>query len=392
MSQFLGRQSNLATDRLVRNLANLQASASSSRTLNLVKINLKSSNTPEYVEHPFFKNPLLNKCIILKHRLRRDELDAFADGRTSVTKVILPLNVDDLKLGGRYFFIGQIGYDNILHEVFGGTFDVNSERDAELLSILASLPSLDPFLMRERLKQHGYRPARCYFEIADGDNRRMVEFVKNEISSLISISFQYSKMENDVSSRFAQKILNDAGAGELEPLRVSLGLQKAAFDEGIFCWKGFLYYKWLLFDLAPKIPNISKQLRAAKPFGQIDSDDRTFIDGQKSRLVRAIAQTCDTVRSTLKIYDDAYSELTANGKPEFFREFLLNSPALFNELGERLGAVQHIVSYWMFRFPPNRQQKISADELTELLSDFEASLSYVTPGPAEQWGGGDKSR
>jgi len=91
---------------------------------------------------------------------------------------------------------------------------------------------------------------------------------------------------------------------------------------------------------------------------------------------------CETVRLTLKIYDDAFADLTVNGQPKAFREFLLNAPNLFFELGERLGAVEHIVSFWRYRFPVGRPIRVNAEELVDLFSDFETSISFTSLGRA----------
>jgi hypothetical protein len=88
----------------------------------------------------------------------------------------------------------------------------------------------------------------------------------------------------------------------------------------------------------------------------------------------------------LKIYDDAYADLTRNGHPQAFREFLLKAPLLFNELGERLGAIQHIISFWKFRFPQGARTRIEGEELSDILLDFEFSLNMQTkPRPAPRF-------
>ena len=108
----------------------------------------------------------------------------------------------------------------------------------------------------------------------------------------------------------------------------------------------------------------------------MSEDERAYIVAARDRLAKAIARACETVRVTLKVYDDAYADLTRNGRPQSFRDFLLKAPGLFYELGERLGGVQHIVSFWRFRFPEGSRLKIGAEELFDLLADFESSLSF----------------
>ena len=76
----------------------------------------------------------------------------------------------------------------------------------------------------------------------------------------------------------------------------------------------------------------------------------------------------------LKVYDRAYAGLTQDGRPAAFREFLLDAPHMFIRLGEQVGAVQHIVSFWNFRFNP-RSPRVQVEELIDIFMDFEASLA-----------------
>ena len=363
-------------NRAVRNLLHLRASGSTSRTLNLVDVFTKYGTTNDYAAAPFFRNQILNRSIIVKHRLRNNEQDVFLDQRTGATKVILPIDVTDLKFGARSFFVGQVGYDEILEEVLGGRGEVGAA-DASLLAIVDRLPSLDPFLMRERLKKCGFQPARCYFDLTDADAANMFSFVRREISPLIGISFENNDHYSDRrSAKFAQKILANSADDELEPFRLGLGMDRSSFEEGMFCWKGFIYYKWSLQDLLPKVRPIIAEIANARPSGVATEDDKAYIMAARQRLSRSIGAACETVRLTLKVYEDAYVDLTKNGQPQAFREFLLRAPHLFYELGERLAAVQHIVSFWRFRFPHEMRNGISGEELVDLLADFEFSLNF----------------
>ena len=362
-------------DRSVRSLQNLQANASSARAFNLLSIWLRAGKTDEYRDSRFFQSPVLNRSIIVKHRLRRDERDVFKNARSEATKVILPLNIEDLRLGARSFFVGQVGYEDVLEEILGQKGS-NHTRDASLLRLIDSLPSLDPFLMRERLKQHGFQPARCYFAISPADTSRMLQFARQEVGAMVGMSIDDVTSINDKADNLAAKILGDSGAEDLEPLRLGMGLDHSAFAEGIFCWKGFIYYKWILTELAPKIPQVAAELAHIRPAGPVSSDGRALIVVTRERLSKALASACETVRGTLKVYDAAYTGLTRNADPQGFRDFLVQAPNLFYELGERLGSVQHVISFWRYRFPENAPLKIGGDELIELLVDFKSSLNF----------------
>src|SRR6185437_13933637 len=105
----------MAIDRTVRSLSSL-AGASSSRVLNLLAIGQAQAENEGHLKAPLFESPIINHSIILKHRLRADELDLFPIRRVLATKVIIPFERTDLRVGGRSLFVGQQGYDTLLRE------------------------------------------------------------------------------------------------------------------------------------------------------------------------------------------------------------------------------------------------------------------------------------
>jgi hypothetical protein len=205
---------------------------------------------------------------------------------------------------------------------------------------------------------------------------RMFQFVRGEVAPLIGMSFGDVGAMNEKTGKLATKILANASDAEMEPLRLGLDMSKPDFEEGIFCWKGFIYYKWTLGDLLPRVRPVASQIASIKPTGMMTDDERDYILPAQARLAKSIAQSCETVRATLKVYEDAYADLTKHGQPKAFREFLLKAPHLFSELGERLGAVHHIVNFWAFRFPEDERAQVTGEELFDLLADFEASLNW----------------
>ena len=373
-----------SADRSLRSLVLLQSNASTSRALNLISIWKRHAESEGYRKNPFFMSPMLNRSIIVKHRLRANERDDMPNGMSTGTKIILPIDPTDLRLGARSFIIGQRGYENIFEEISTGS--AGDRRDASLLELLDELPSLDPFLTRERLKKHGFNPDRCYFDLSDSDSNRMFSFARQELTPLIGVSFgDVDARLSEKTSLLAQKIMANAGDAELEPLRQGLGMSMSDFEEGVFCWKGFIYYKWALTDLLPKVAPVLKEIGKVKPAGPTNLENRAYIEATRERLCQSINQSFDVVRQTLRIYEDAYGDLTRHGLPLTFRKFLLRAPQMFHELGERLGAVQHIVSFWRYRFPEDQPHKVNADELVELLGDFEASIALEGFDNTARW-------
>jgi hypothetical protein len=375
-------------DRTVRNLAHLEESASTARVLNLLRVYRRQRNNPAYSENPLFQSPTLNRSIILKHRLRRNERDLFFDARKTATKVIIPIDGAELKLGGRFVFVNQINYDNMMGDFLGDIWSTN-RADHDLLAIIDSLPSLDPFLLREQLRRHGRDPARCYFEISDADMSRMFGFVEREVQKLINLCYEdgppavRSEAEERRGSRLVQKILSATVDNETEPLRLTLRLEKREYQEGVFCWKGFLYYKWTLSEALPDVTRVADAISSVKPRGGSDAETLAHIDKTRTSLRASILGALEAARKSLRFYDAAFDGLIS-GRPQAFREFLLSAPAMFCDLGERLGAVNHIVSFWNFRFPQGKLPTVTGPELIDILVDFEESLAFNENAAAAQ--------
>src|SRR5580704_8039434 len=105
-------------DRGLRSLAHLEMTASTARVLNLWAIRRRKGRDPDYQAKPVFQNAALNGAIILKHRLRGNEVDLFPTSRQSGTKILIPIESRDLRMGARFVFIGQKGFRDALHQTF----------------------------------------------------------------------------------------------------------------------------------------------------------------------------------------------------------------------------------------------------------------------------------
>jgi hypothetical protein len=369
----------VSSSNVIRNLSHLQDSASTARVLNLLRVWRRFGRTPEYAANTFFKSAILNRCLVIKHRLRRDETDLFADRRPIATKIVVPIDGADLRLGGRSVFINQANYDVVMKSVFDDHWD-NAPEDRELLQILDRIPSFDPFLLREHLRRHNHEPARCYFDISDADLQRMYAYVESQVRKLVDLCYGggNDSASQAQSSKLVSKILSSRVDAETEPLRQVLRLEKQEYEEGVFCWKGFLYYKWCLTEAMPQMSSVIESIRTIKPSGAVDNDMKALIFRSREHLAEALIKVARRTQKSLRVYDEAFTKLVG-GEPQSFREFLLNAPAMFADLGHQLGAINHVLSFWRYRFPDGQRPRIEGEELQNILRDFEDSLAVAPP-------------
>jgi hypothetical protein len=359
----------------IRSLSALEKSASTARVLNLRKVFADYGDDDDYKKSPFFANLTLNRCLILKHRLRGNERDEFTEFRNIATKLVVPIDVTDLKMGALYVYVGQRNFEKMLCNSLNKT-EMDLQQDLEILRKLDAIPTLDPFLLRETLDRFGIKPANCYFQITEADIIRMLSFVEAEIGALVRMSFG-NDGNAEQASILTKKLLSNSGAADTEALRLTLHMDHIQYREGIFCWKAFLYYKWQLKDIMPKSARVLSEIENVIPRGKATSEEKLQIADMRSNISRSFNRAVKSVSDTLAIYDNAYYMLTQKSDPQVFKNFLLSAPELFKALGERLGAVQHLLSFWRYRVPEGMRPQMAAEELLDIFGDFENSLDVV---------------
>ena len=301
------------SNRAVRSLRQLQRTGSTSRVLNLLAVSERIEAAGGDPEPPFFLSPVLAHSLIVKHRLRPDETFLFDDARINATKIIIPFERRDLGLGAQSVFVGQRGWIDQLRTACDGAAGFSS--DLILLQVLDELPSLDPFLLREFLRSRGHWPGPSYFSIAQADIDKMQAYVGGEIVSLIRLAFSKGAEMGAHTARLVGAILSSELDERLDPLRLTLMLDGDAFREGVFSWKGFLYYKWMMHDLWPQLSAVINEVGELTMSGPRDRDLSEYVARAKVRVQRAINYHRQRVVAALKVYDDAFNDLTVNGRP-----------------------------------------------------------------------------
>jgi hypothetical protein len=248
--------------------------------------------------------------------------------------------------------------------------------DMTVLELMDQMPSLDPFLLREILLRNGMVVAEAYFALSRGDVDRMRAYVAGEIRRLIGLAIDSSTPDQAISTgRMVEALLSTEVDDRLEPLRKSMMIDTDTFREGVFCWKGFLYYKWSVSTLAEELADVVEDLNNLMGLGNRDPELLRYMEGARIRLRRGISAQLKAVRDTLKVYDLAFDDLTEGRGHGSFRRFLTESPDLFVQLGEGIAGLSHIASFWRYRFPPGRALRITLPEAVDMLGDFEESLS-----------------
>lgn len=345
---------------------------SSSRVLNLIRAHQRAEQSGAPLSPALFRSAALNRCFIIKHRLRPEERDAFDDERSLATKIIFPIDPANLALGGKFVFIDQRSFEPMLADAV----DIRGAagaRDVQMLRELDRIPSFDPFVLSEWMTRIGRVLDPRYFDLMPSLISGMEGFVLEEINTLVSMSLS-GAADNKAVLRLARKMLSSHYDEDLTPLQTTLRMSREEFQDGMFGWKGLLYYKWLARRIAADLPPLVTGLTTIRPRTQISGEQSDAAAALVRAIHAAIGGYHKTVQRHIADYDRSYGRLTRQQDPAGFREFLMRAPRLFIEMGEQVSMLEHTTGFWAFRHRDINPRRFTGEEYLELLTDLHEGL------------------
>jgi hypothetical protein len=355
--------------RTERNLSRLEISASTARVMNLALGERALAHDLE--AQRIFTSPHLNKAIILKHTLRPHERELFTAPRKVATKIVFPFDFNDLRIGGTSVFLRQRDFERDQKQFFRITGAAGD--DMKILEVLDALPSLDPFLVKEYCARQGLIIPQERLALSPADLVAMEDFVYGEIRRLIAVAFP-SYDNGGIAEKFSRKILTNKPDETMRPLMETLRMNDDEFWDGIFSWRGFLYYKWRVEAMTRYLDELYAAIERYQPKGGMDKDLKGYIAAARPRLVKKLGTAISYAQSTIAIYNEAFKSMTDREDPSKFKRFLLDGPRMFISLGEQVGLLDHYASLWKFR-RLETNGRLSGLEYADFLVDLDESLS-----------------
>lgn len=353
----------------VRSLASLDTVTSSSRVLNLNKIYKLYRHNEEHSARPLFTNPVLNRAIIVKHRLRLSERPLFTDGRTVATKVLLPLETTEIKLGAQSIFVGEKDFENKLSGLLEEKIS-NISADIGTLNIIDNIPSLDSYLLKENFDLSGIKIADCYLNNDQSENAKIKKFILNEVSNLSILASGSFKHQGNANKTIDKSSPLDTSSST-DRLRETLKMGKADYVRGIFYWKAILFYKWQIQKISPVSSSVFREMKKIRSVDSASRYDLIKIIKLRNSVALKFASLCSVADEYLQVYETAYNDFLYNRNDVGFRNFLMESPSISKKIGESFNDVAHIVNFWKNRAAKGHSASVTLAQLSETLQEFD---------------------
>ena len=365
----LGRGQNGVTD-----LGQSLARAESSRVLNLSQIQRRWAHYEDHAERPLFENKILNRAIIMKYTPRPGELFEYAERRIRSTKILFPLDRNDLSLGSFSGLVGQKDFSRMMSRHLDGS-DRLSDRDERVLGLIDELPTLDPFLLYALLKSHGLEVSPVYFQLSEADRQAIQQEMAQAFTPLVHLCFPDGQHEADGVRTFIDKILNFEESAEIDSLRLAFKLNPELFAVAMFAWRGIIYYKWRSAGLHAGLTAAAAKVRAVKLPEGASAAGVDRMERSRAKILRMAATSAARVQEINTRYDTAFADFVEERQADRFRQFLISAPSLFLICGQSVAIIEHIINF-AEAGPQTKPREANAPDMdmTEMFADLEREL------------------
>ena len=347
----------------------------SARVFNCMKISndiRKQAAEDETEPQLLFKFRDLNNVIFIKEAT---ETDVAADpGQVTYkvqTKLYFPYDENNIYAGGQSIFFNQETFLDTLREHIGWDANLNPDdyaSDLKVLDVLNSMPTLDPFLVRDKMEKEGVGCDERYFAISAEEWAEIQVHIRSKLEPMILLALQGQKGGRDQVKKFVDKIWHADDLSDLVPLIKAFRLPVDKTADIFYAWKGLAYYEFQYAKNQERIRRIAEWLATgAEPIDHVKQDQKQVIREYKQITKDKIKKGWSKSARIFAEYNDSYDELfVRQGSPAPFATFMGNAPQYFWSLGDVITKLYQSVEIWdkLTHRLPNRRMK--AEPLLDL--------------------------
>ncbi len=294
-----------------------------------------------------------------------------------VTMVYSPFDFDDIPGGGTSFELGSSDQDTMLREAVGfnpagGAPTV--ERDLKILEILDELPSLDPFLLKDRMLGSGFEVDETYFDISEEEFNAIKAYILRKFEPVTEkVVGSNTEQARKHSEEFIMKLWEGRDLSYLAPITQVFNLDPDRAGEIYYAWKGLNYYEFnYKKDLATLLTFADWLQHKSMPAHYVAPEETVEFQSLSHHVAVKFARHLEQSSKILHSYNDAYEELfVREGDSRKFVSILQQSSDLFWKTSASISALNHAVAVWSQQTVKKGREKLNAEELRPLMTTLD---------------------
>ena len=289
------------------------------------------------------------------------------------TKIYLPYNPDRIYDGGKSAFFDDPRIDHILLDHTGidmSSSNAKIKEDLGMIRLLDEIPSLDPFLVKDKLRTEGIPANDFYFDISESEWRAIQTHVSNKLQPIIDFAFKDCEdLQRSRTLTFVNKLWDAKDIDSLMPIvrAFNLPVEEAS---GIFAaWKGIMYYDYEYSRCQGEWQSYNEWLEdGTVPLDFVEAERRELLSDLLGSVIHNFESSWYELRDVFSSYDAAYETLFVQRKDAApFIEFMRSAVRSYWILGTKMSAINHCVSVWDTLSAHSFKRRLKYEQLFTLL-------------------------
>jgi hypothetical protein len=331
---------------------------------------------------PLFKTDILNKTVLIK---RFDPALPTARQDINVSTVVyFPYDFNNPYDGGESIDYNAFGFPSLLlnkvaHGAKSPELLASIDHDVEILSLIESMHSLDPFMFKSKAEQYG-KESRIhpdYFAISPVEWEKIRGPIRAKISKLVAKALGNQsglgdeKAKERYVEKFLAKIWQATDIEGIEPFVKAMQLSPVRAPEIFFAWKAVCYYEVRLAEVLGDLKTLfqwvgNNNLCFPSDAIILSEQERTSITARRSALRVKLREGNAKAQKVIREYDYSYNQFIENDQPQKFMEFLDNSGNSYLNLAAHVSTATHGVNLWK-RYMTRYGAELRSRQFLELL-------------------------
>ncbi|MGQ9365710.1 hypothetical protein [Azospirillum sp. ST 5-10] len=308
------------------------------------------------------------------------------DFRPIETGVYLPYDSEHPRDGGSAFYLRQKNYGALMQEYLGlagAAEQADLTGDLVVLNLLDTVPSLDPFLVKDCLDANGVRFHDSYLRLDPQEVAKIRQAIAGKISEIVDTAFADGQRTAGDKARMIESLW-DPTLPEGKEFVTAFGIAEAEAPLVFGAWKGITFYQVRLREIAPAMGEalrwFASPASAPSDTMAVSRDDRDRLQMFKGGIARKLVAVGEEARALLRDYEACHQAFLA-GRSRRLVTFLKDSRRTYWILASCISALQGALSLLFDAVRPQREQRLTFDEQQDLFKRLDVVLERKRDAP-----------
>ncbi|MEX2617435.1 MAG: hypothetical protein WD767_15185 [Alphaproteobacteria bacterium] len=309
-----------------------------------------------------FRNDVLNKSVLIKRYEK-----ALPTARQSMivnTLVYFPYDFDNPYDGGESLSFSDGRFYRALGEKVSSGSQTDEireriEQDMNILALLDSMHSLDPFLFKSKAEQAeiagGIHP--YYFAISNQEWDKIRIPIREKISRLVTMALGSvaegtgDRAREQYVERFLTKIWQARDVEGIEPFIRAMQISPEKAPEVFFAWKAVCYYQVRFSELLDRLKTMYQwvghnQLCYPVDHVRLPQEQQSRIRARRGALREKMKEGYVAAQRVISSYELSYQRFVEDDMPQLFIKFLGDAENSYLGLAAHVSVATHSVNLW----------------------------------------------